>query len=768
MHWTQYSHNLATRRAIHGLRARKGKKMNAEFVDESFRNALVDYRGSVLDELQTGAVRWSIVAVAIAGGAALLGAISVVNPLDPHLFLVIGSLFVTAGLAELAFRRHPPVGAVILVVALLAAFAAAVPTESGSLAIPWLSAIALIAAIVLGWRLGLLVVLVAAGILLVDLPHPAGELLTPAGVNAILLCLANLLIFTLTGQPFQRVLRWTWSSYLESLERTQEARERQAELARLSKSLGESYYRLEQLNLELERVRRAAQTAQHLKEQFAAAVSHELRTPLNLIIGFCEMMVLSPESAYGQRLPSSYRSDLEAIYRNSCHISNLIDDILDLSQIDAGRMALHREWTTLHQIADEAVATVETLFRDRELILQVMLPRDLPPLFVDRTRIRQILINWLANAARFTEQGGVTIQAATEADSVVVAVHDTGPGIPPNEQALLFEEFHQVGQKRWQRGGSGLGLAVSKRFAELHGGETWVESTLGQGSTFFLRLPLEVDDASRREDSGVDWNERVAARVRGRAQPHVLVIDDAGQVRKVFERYLDDYQVVTVDDVLESHAAHQDTPLHAVVLGSDEAVARWRRLEWDLPDYQDVLQVSCPLYTPRRVAEDLGVNDYLIKPVSREQLQTALQRLGLLPKTALVVDDNPEMNRLLLRMVRSLCPGCDVWSADDGQGAIEILRDRRPDVLLLDLLMPLVDGYAVLQAVRMNSDLRTVPVIVVTARGLRDEAVVASSLSFSRAGGLTVAEVMHWLKTGLDARLQTGSNSRGQPAEPVG
>ncbi|MGH2459097.1 MAG: ATP-binding protein, partial [Chloroflexota bacterium] len=662
--------------------------MNAESVEASFRSALVDYRGSVLDELQTGAVRWSIVAVAIAAGIALLGAISVVNPLDPRLFLVIGSLFVAAGLAELGFRYQSPVGAVILVAALLAAFAAVVPTESGSLTIPWLSVIALIAAVVLGWRLTLLVVLAAAGILLVDLPRPADALLTPAGVNAILLCLANLFIYTLTGQPFQRVLRWTWSSYLESLERTHEARERQAELARLSKSLGESYYRLEQLNLELERARRTAQIAQRLKEQFAAAVSHELRTPLNLIIGFCEMMVLSPESAYGQRLPSSYRSDLEAIYRNSCHISNLIDDILDLSQIDAGRMALHREWTTLHQIVDEAVATVETLFRDRELILQVMLPRDLPSLFVDRTRIRQILINWLANAVRFTEQGGVTIQATTDTDSVVVTVRDTGPGIPPSEQALLFEEFHQVGQKRWQQGGSGLGLAVSKRFAELHGGATWVESTLGQGSTFFLKLPLVTDDdMSVNEHRGIDWNERVATRVRGRVQPHVLVVDDAGQVRKVFERYLDDYQIVTVDDVLKSHEAQQDVPVHAVVLGSEEALGRWRALQGDLPDLQDVLLVSCPLYTPRRVAEDLGVGDYLVKPVSREQLQTALQRLVLSPRTALIVDDNPEMNRLLVRMVRSLYPGCDVWSAEDGQRAIEILRDQRPDVVLLDLLM---------------------------------------------------------------------------------
>ena len=153
---------------------------------------------------------------------------------------------------------------------------------------------------------------------------------------------------------------------------------RQAELARFGKSLSVSYHLLEQLNLDLDYARRAAHEARQLKAQFAAAVSHELRTPLNLIIGFCEMMVLSPSQAYGRRLPTGFRDDLEAIYRNACHLSTLVDDILDLSQVDADRMALQREWIAVEQVVEEAMAPLTSLFRDRGLYLRSDVPADLP------------------------------------------------------------------------------------------------------------------------------------------------------------------------------------------------------------------------------------------------------------------------------------------------------------------------------------------------------------------------------------------------------
>jgi CheY-like chemotaxis protein len=177
--------------------------------------------------------------------------------------------------------------------------------------------------------------------------------------------------------------------------------------------------------------------------------------------------------------------------------------------------------------------------------------------------------------------------------------------------------------------------------------------------------------------------------------------------------------------------------------------------------------VSCVLHTLRSTAGELGAVDYLVKPVTQAQLRSALGRLVRLPKSALVVDDDPEMSRLLSRMIRSLSPGCQIAAAEDGARALELLREMRPDVVLLDLLMPSVDGYAVLETMRGDPQLRSVPVLVVTARGLQDETTVASTLSLSREGGLTVAEVMRWLTGGLEALLQLGSSAPAPPSGPA-
>src|SRR5262249_22616907 len=228
-------------------------------------------------------------------------------------------------------------------------------------------------------------------------------------------------------------------------QRTDDLRDREAELSRVAKSLREACIRLEEMNAELERAQRAAEDARRLKSEFAATISHELRTPLNLIIGFSEMMMNAPVAYAGQRLPESYRRDLEAIYRNAGQISRLIDDVLDLSQIDAQRMALERSNVSLRQIVDEATSTVALLLEHLGLCLTVHVSPDLPALYVDPTRIRQILINFLNNAARFTDRGGITVRATADEYEVVVAVTDTGVGIPPEDLPYVFEEFHQVG-----------------------------------------------------------------------------------------------------------------------------------------------------------------------------------------------------------------------------------------------------------------------------------------------------------------------------------
>jgi len=684
------------------------------------------------------------------------------NQVDAQIFALVAGLWAVAFAAQVAYRHRPIAAAGIVVVGLVCITTAALLFLPGPILAPWFAFAVLLAGALLGWRLGIVTALVATGILLLAawrLPAPIpGEI----AMSATLLSGASLFVAWLLTRPTRIALGWAWSSYSQALDQTKAARERQAELVRLSKGLSESYYQLEQLNLELERARRAAQEARRLKAEFAASVSHELRTPLNLIIGFCEMMVLSPSVAYGQRLPAHYQTDLEAIYRNACHISTLVDDILDLSQIDADRMALHKEWTSLAGIVDEAVSTVQGLFLDRELTVRTILPDNLPRSYVDQTRIRQILINLLSNAARFLEQGGVTVRAEPESDSVVISVADTGPGIPAEELPGVFEEFYQVQLPHRRRGGSGLGLTVSKRFAELHGGTMWVESTLGEGSTFFLKLPLG-DDGELPTLGTLDADDRVSKRVRGQAERRILVIDETGEVGKVFQRYLDGYQVLPATSVARAQRLLKPGPIHAIVLGSPAARTEWNSLSPVPADLARLSVISCPLHTARQTAEALGVQGYLVKPVTREQLRSEVRRLDRPVRSALVVDDDEEMTRLLSRMLKSIARGCRVATARDGRAAIEALQTQRPDLVLLDLLMPEMTGYAVVDALHQDADLREIPVLVVTARGLQDETVIASEFSVTRDGGMTVGEVMRWLKSGLDSLVGPGT---GAPTPP--
>ncbi len=709
--------------------------------------------------------------LAVAGLVALsfgiLGfAALVLNRIDPG---VVGAVVTLWGSSWLAYRTAATtlrLAGGIVVGGVGSVVAGAILLLPGALAAPWLALVVLVASALLGWRWGAAVAGLASALLAVAAHDPPSLLAGSSALDAALLCWASLGASWLISRPTRTALGWAWQSYLQALAQTRLARERQAELVRLSKSLGDSYYQLEQLNLELERARRAAQEARRLKAQFAAAVSHELRTPLNLIIGFCEMMVLSPSSAYGQRLPPNYQDDLEAIYRNACHISALVDDILDLSQIDADRMALHKEWTTLERIVGDAVATVETLFRERDLSLRTELAA-LPPVYVDQTRVRQILINLLSNAARFVDQGGVTVRAVGDETSVIVSVRDTGPGIPPEELPGVFEEFYQIRGMR-RRGGSGLGLTVSKRFAELHGGTMWVESTLGEGSTFYLKLPTRADAPVAASDP-VAWDDRIGQRVRGQAERRLVVVDDTGEVAKIFQRYLDGFEIVGAPSLERARKLARVRPVQAVVLGSPAAEEAWRSGFAGAGELARLPIISCVLRTSRRSAAELGVTDYLVKPVTRDQLRRALRAIGPDLHRVLVVDDEPEMTRLLARMVRSLVRGCQVEMVESGEAALACVRERRPDLVILDLLMPGTNGYAVLETLRADATLGAIPVLVVTARGLQDEVVVASALSVTRTGGLTVAEVMRWITAGLDALLPAPFEPRrSAPALPEG
>jgi signal transduction histidine kinase/CheY-like chemotaxis protein len=710
--------------------------------------------------------RGGVAGVAVlAAGSALL-ATTIWNPIPAEAFWIVVALSIAAALGWAGLYLGPRAAGSVLTAALGAIVVAGATTAGATWMLPWSSVAVLVGAAVGGWRVGVLAALALTGAVGLAVRAAPEELPIEVLLSTGGLTWSSLFICWLVSRPTTVALGWALHSYHEARERTDEARSRQGELASLSKSLGEYAYRLEQLNLDLAQARRSANEARQLKEQFAAAVSHELRTPLNLILGFCEMMVLTPDDAYGQSLPASYRADLEAMYRNALHISALVDDILDLSQIDAGRMALHREWASPRTIVGEAVATVETLFSNRHLTVRNLVGEDLPTLYVDRTRIRQILINLLSNAARFLQSGGATITGELRGDSLTLAVRDTGPGIPPGDLPYVFEDFRQATAATSGHRGSGLGLAVSRRFAEMHGGEMRVESALGVGTTFYLDLPTS-EQAPRNNPGAESWDDRTARRARGQAVRRVAVLAEDEQVRRVFQRHLDHYEVVD-GSALATIEGRDRLPLHAVVLGTPDDGARWGGLVEQIPDFRRSLVLTCALRTSQRTADDLGVHACLTKPVSREQLRAALRSLRRPIRRILVVDDNEAMTRLLVRMLRSIRPNVSVEIGNDGTEALTLARDAPPDLILLDLLMPTIDGYEVLERLGADPALRDIPVVLITAQGTHSEKVVAERLTVERPDGLAVGELMAWVKGGLDAVWGPPDTDPAIPAAPRG
>jgi signal transduction histidine kinase len=249
----------------------------------------------------------------------------------------------------------------------------------------------------------------------------------------------------------------------------------------------EKIYALRKSTSSMDSLMTKLKESNRLKSEFLANMSHELRTPLNSIIGFSKVILKGIDGEINE----TQRTDLQAIHSSGLHLLHLINDILDFSKIEAGKMELVQEDVTLREIITEAVNSMEGLCKEKHIEMKVELGESLPRILVDKIRIRQILINLISNAIKFTEQGYVTISAAASSDEVVVVVSDTGKGIDDKNLAKVFDAFYQIdGSTSRKAGGTGLGLAISKKFVELHGGRIWAKSTLGIGSSFHFTIPL--------------------------------------------------------------------------------------------------------------------------------------------------------------------------------------------------------------------------------------------------------------------------------------
>jgi GAF domain-containing protein/DNA-binding response OmpR family regulator len=489
-----------------------------------------------------------------------------------------------------------------------------------------------------------------------------------------------------------------------------------------------------------------------LKNLFLANMSHELRTPLNSIIGFSRVILKGIDGP----ITDQQQQDLTAIYNAGQHLLGLINDILDLSRIEAGKMELNFEDLEIDAIINSVMATTRGLVKEKRISLEQQVQPGLPRVYADATRIRQILLNLLQNAAKFTEEGYIRVLAELVTNPhgiqfVRISVTDTGIGIAPEHQKMLFEPFTQIDSSTTRSvGGTGLGLSISRNLIDLHGGEIGIDSAEGEGSTFYFTLPVR---------------QEARTTVTGEDRRIVLAIDDDARVLELYERYLDSqgYQVIGLQD--PAQAVEQARILKPFAITLDVMMPSrngWQVIQ-DLKadeETREIPVIFCTIIEDEARGFSLGANDYLLKPILEEDLINALVRLEATRDIhkVLVVDDDPEV----LRLVEKILKPTGIYElimAEGGRQGLIALKEDKPDVVLLDLLMDDLDGFKVLETMQADSELKEIPVIVVTGYEMNEvehQTITAYANNLVRKGNLKDDLLIDKIAGILKTRNQAG------------
>jgi PAS domain S-box-containing protein len=482
--------------------------------------------------------------------------------------------------------------------------------------------------------------------------------------------------------------------------------------------------------LALRAAQEAAEQANVAKSAFLANMSHELRTPLNAILGYSEMLIEEAEDQEHEQ----YLPDLKKINNAGSHLLALINDVLDLSKIEAGKAEIFGEEIRLAELLDEVAATVTPLVAQNGNTLKLDWSDNLGAAFQDRTKLKQALLNLLSNAAKFTHGGEVSLRARRETlpanEQLIFSVADTGIGISADKVESLFEEFVQADVSTTRKyGGTGLGLAISRRFCRMLGGDITVESEAGKGSEFTVILPAMLPGAEAPEAPRVSGiavhveREPGAAPIPGQT---ILVIDDDPEACEIIERFLvrDGFDVVTATSGADGlRLAHDLQPAAItldVMMPDMDGWAVLRALKAD-PHLADIPVIMVTMVDDKTRGYSLGATEYLTKPVDRDALAKALKRYrcehGGCP--VMVVEDDADTRALLAKTLTK--DGWVVHEAGDGHQALDLMQTVTPELILLDLMMPVMDGFQFLQELRRHEAWQNIPVIVVTAKDLTED-----------------------------------------------
>src|SRR6202048_346552 len=476
--------------------------------------------------------------------------------------------------------------------------------------------------------------------------------------------------------------------------------------------------------IERRRAEDALKLASQHKSQFLANMSHELRTPLNAIIGITEML---QEDARDSNREDEFEP-LDRVVRAARHLLVLINDILDLSKIEAGKMDLHLGCFAIAPVVQDVVNTVGTLAAKNENSLRIECPPEIGFMCADQTRIRQALLNLVSNAAKFTENGTITISirrtVAETGEWIVISVSDTGIGLTAEQKGRLFQDFVQADASTTRRyGGTGLGLAISRRFCQMMGGDITVESEPGQGSTFTIRLP--ADGTSSQVPMLPESPQPTTRATHFQRAPLILVIDDDDSVREVTTHFLrrEGFAVTTASGGREGLRLARELQPAAITLDiMMPDLDGWTVLaaiKGD-PATAGIPVVLMTIVDEKNRGYSLGAADYMVKPVYWSGMAGVLRNIcKSAGRSVLVVDDDDTMRSGLRRALHE--EGWQVTEAENGRVALARLAESRPDVIVVDLMMPEMDGFELLDAMRRNGAWREIPVLVLTAKDLTDD-----------------------------------------------
>ncbi len=543
---------------------------------------------------------------------------------------------------------------------------------------------------------------------------------TLATFNVMLPWHANAKIMVPAGAGVLGLLGWAFVARVMYVRKRRESERLREQMLAQEHTAREA---LEAKNEQLAAAKEAADEASQAKSTFLANMSHELRTPMNAIIGYSEML---QEEAQDMG-DTGYIPDLQKIHGAGKHLLGLINDILDLSKIEAGKMTLYLEEFEVAKMVNEVAATVQPLVAKNANRLVVECDPGIGLMTADVTKVRQTLFNLLSNASKFTEKGTITLRVQSinpQPSTLNFEVHDTGIGMTPEQMGRLFLAFEQADASTTKKfGGTGLGLAISRKFCQMMGGDITVQSTPGAGTTFTVTLPLQVQEpAAEPAPRLLPKNESVA----GDRRTVVLVIDDDANVRDLMERSLtkDGYHVITASD--GPQGLEQVKKCKPAVITLDvmmpgmDGWALLTALKAD-PDTADIPVIMMTIVDDKNMGFALGAADYLTKPIDWPRLAVVLKKYSRsgTRQSVLLVEDDLNTRDMLRRSLEK--EGWIVAEAENGRIGLERLTDGIPTLILLDLMMPEMDGFTFMQELRQRPECVNIPVIVITAKDLTED-----------------------------------------------